>query len=745
MRYTTTLFICFLNILSLSAQQQNHRPKIGLTLSGGGAKGLAHIGILKALDSAGLKIDYITGTSMGAVVGSLYAVGYSGKEIEEIARKIDWDLMLSNQLSFRSLSMAEKEEYGKYAIELPLINNKLKLPSGFIEGQELWYKLSELYYGVLCIKDFNDFPIPFKCIATDISNGQAVVIDKGDIASAVRASMAIPSVFTTVDYDGRKLVDGGLIRNFPVRDVKEMGADMVIGVSVSSGLTPKEKLNSAFDILMQLAFFREAEDYKNEIPLCDIFVPLPIEDYSMGSFGDAEKLIEIGINEGKNLYPALKHLADSLNNIYGVQPVQSNKLSKKDSFFINSCEIQGLKKTTKDFFLNTMDFHAEKFYAERGLSKGIRRVYSTRSYSSINYFLEPLKGDSAKIVFDVKENPSTYAKLGLHYNPFSGISFIANLTTRDFFIPYSKSLVTFNLGENFRFKGEHLQYFGHRKNFAIIPKFQFENFKINTYTRFEKSGQYQQNYTLGELKIQQSGFRSVTAGFGTRYELVNFKPLILSSFEAKGNNSFLTTFGFIGVNRLDRSVYPQRGVKFNAEFGLVYNQKPNITFFSNGIPITNTDSLDINYDNYQRLMVHLENYAPVANRLTLFTVFQAGINLNYKQNLVNNFQVGGLVKTVRNQIVFAGLEETTLSTPSVAAFMLGLNYRIAKNIYVILKTNALVNNFISKDRKLKFDNWLTGHALTFAYNTPIGPLEFSLAYSDQAQKVLTYVNFGIAF
>ncbi len=745
MRFTITLFICFLNLLSLTAQQQNLRPKIGLTLSGGGAKGLAHIGILKAIDSAGLKIDYITGTSMGAVVGSLYAVGYSGKQIEDIAKKIDWDLMLSNQLSFRSLSMAEKEEYGKYAVELPLINNKLKLPSGFIEGQELWYKLSELYYGVLCIKDFNDFPIPFKCIATDISNGQAVVMDKGDIASAVRASMAIPSVFTTVEYDGRKLVDGGLIRNFPVRDVKEMGADMVIGVSVSTGLTPKEKLNSAFDILMQLAFFREAEDYNKEVPLCDIFVPLPIEDYSMGSFSDAEKLIEIGITEGKNLYPVLKHLADSLNRIYGVQPVQSDKLSKKDSFFINSCDIKGLKKTTKDFFLNTMDFHDEKFYSERGLSQGIRRVYSTRSYSSINYFLEPLQGDSAKIVFEVKENPSTYAKLGLHYNPFSGISFIANLTTRDFFTPYSKSLVTISIGENFRFKGEHLQYFGQGKNFAIIPKFQFENFKINTYTGFVKSGQYQQNYTLGELKIQQSGFGSIALGVGTRYELINFKPLILSSLEAKGRNSFLTTFASLAVNRLDKSVYPQRGIKFNAEFGLVYNQKPNITFFANGIPVSNTDSLDINYDNYQRFMVHLETYAPVANRLTLFTLFQAGINLNYKQNLVNNFQVGGLVKTVRNQIVFAGLEETTLSTPSVATFMLGLNYRIAKNAYIIAKTNALVNNFISKDRKLKFDNWLSGHALTFAYDTPIGPLEFSLAYSDQAQKVLTYVNFGIAF
>ena len=567
MRYTFTLFICFLNILSLNAQQQNPRPKIGLTLSGGGAKGLAHIGILKAIDSAGLKIDYITGTSMGAVVGSLYAVGYSGKQIEDIARKIDWDLMLSNQLSLRSLSMSEKEEYGRYAVELPLINNKLILPSGFLEGQELWYKFAELYYGVLSIKDFNDFPIPFKCIGTDISNGQAVVMDKGDISSAVRASMAIPSVFTTVDYDGHRLVDGGMIRNFPVRDVKAMGADMVIGVSVASELTPKEKLNSAFDILMQLAFFREAEDYKNEVPLCDIFVRLPIEEYSVASFSDAEKLIEIGKNEGKNLYPTLKRLADSLNNIYGVPPVQSDKLTQKDSFFINACAIKGLKKSTKDFFLNTMDFHEDRFYTATALSTAIRRVYSTRSYSSISYSLEAQQGDTAKIVFEVKENPSTHAKLGLHYNVFSGISFIANLTTRDFFTPYSKSLMTFNFGENFRLRGEHLQYFGQRKSFAVIPKFQFENFQINTYTGFVKSGQYRQNYTLSELKIQQSGFRSVTAGLGTRYELVSFKPVILSSLEAKGKNGFWTTFASLAVNRLDRSVYPQRGVKFNAEIG----------------------------------------------------------------------------------------------------------------------------------------------------------------------------------
>lgn len=745
MKFLFILIICFVFATSLSAQQNNIRPKIGLTLSGGGAKGLAHIGILKAIDSAGLKIDYITGTSMGAIIGSLYSIGYSGKQLEKMARKIDWDILLSNQVALRSLSMEEKDEYGKYAVELPYINNKLRLPDGFIDGQELWFKFSELYYPVHNCKDFNKFPIPFKCIATDVSTGQAVVLDKGDIATAVRASMAIPSVFTSVEYDGYKLVDGGLVRNFPVRDVKEMGADIVIGSSVTSGLSPKEKLNSAIDILLQLAFFKEADDYKKEVPLCDIFVSQPVEDYSMGSFNSAEKIIDIGVKEGKKLYPALKHLADSLNGLYGPLPLEAERLPKPDSVFISSYEIKGLDKTTKKFFLHSMDFQENKLYSEPGIAKMTRRVFSTRYYNSINYFLEPQQDRSSKIIFVVKENPSSYAKAGIHYNAFSGISVITNLTTRDFFSRYSRSLVTLNIGENFRMRGQHLQYFGFRKNIAIIPAFEMESFKINKYSHFLKTGQYRQVYYNGEVRAQYSGNRNFTAGVGTRYERIDFKPLIQSELDVKGKNDFINSFVYIKANTLDRKFYPHAGFKIDAELGVVFHQRPDIKYFLDGVPVTNPDSLEISYGNYQRVVIDAEAYVPVTGKLTFYSLLQTGINFDYKQNLVNNFQIGGLTKTVRNQVVFAGLDETTISTPSVAALMVGLNFRLSKNTYLMAKTNALVNNFISRERKLHFDNWLTGHAITFAYNTLIGPLEFSLGYCDQSAKLSTYVNFGIPF
>jgi len=735
----------FWGTMAITAQTLNQRPKIGLTLSGGGAKGLAHIGILKAIDSAGLKIDYITGTSMGAIIGSLYAIGYSGKEIEKISRNLDWDLLLSNQLSLRSLSMEEKDEYGRYTVELPYVNNKLQLPRGFLDGQELWFKFSELFYPIHNVKNFKKFSIPFECIASNISSGQAVVLDSGDIITAVRASMAIPSVFASVNYNGQQLVDGGVTRNFPVSDVKKMGADYIIGSSVTTGLFPQEKLKSPVDILLQLVFLKEAEDYNKEVPLCNLFALQPLADYSMGSFNKADKLITLGNEEGRKLYPAFKHLADSLNNIYGNLAPDTIRLPGSDSVFINSYEVNGLNKTTEVYFIHAMAFHTNEYYTEAEISKAIRKVFGTRYYRSITYSLKPLPDGSSKIIFNVIENPSTYAKIGLTYNEFSGLSVIANLTTRDFFTPYSRSLVTLNIGDNLRLRGEHLQYFGNNKNIAVIPKFQLESYKINTYNNFNKSGQYKQSYYEGEIKSEYSGSRSFTAGIGSRYEWVTINPLIQSQLEAKGKNDFLTSFVYWNINTLDKSLYPKRGIKLNAELGVVYNQSPDVDFYSNGVLISNIDSAGINYKNYERMTLHAETYTPITQKLTFFTLFQSGINFNYKQNLLNNFQIGGLTETIRNQVLFAGLNETTVSTPSVASLLIGLDLQVTKNIHLMARSNALVNNFISEDRQLKFNNWLSGHALTFAYTTPIGPLELSVTYSDDSRQVQSYVNFGIPF
>ncbi|WP_430896161.1 MULTISPECIES: patatin-like phospholipase family protein [unclassified Paraflavitalea] len=735
----------FAALLLFSFEAMGQRPKIGLTLSGGGAKGLAHIGILKAIDSAGLKIDYITGTSMGSIVGALYASGYSADQLEQIAKRLDWELLLTNASSLRAQVMEEKSEYGKYGVELPWINNRFRLPSGVLESEELWLKFSELFFHVYQIKDFSKLPIPFKCIAADVATGEAVVLDKGDIVTAIRSSMAIPTVFTAVENNGKKLVDGGVVRNFPVKDVREMGADYVIGSNVSTGLLPKERVNNALQVLLQIAFFKEAEDLKIQIKDCDLYLPLPIENYNTASFNKSDEILRLGIEEGRRLYPIFKHLADSINAQYG-ETEQSKIIrpSFTDSVKLTSIEIHGLERTTPAFFAHMVGYYDNRYYTAAKLNNMIRKAFGTRYYNKITYTLYPDENHGARIIFDVIENPETFAKIGLHYNKFTGISVLANITSRNFFTASSRSYLTLNFGERFRLKGEHLQYLGRGKNVAAIADIQFENLIFPAYTNFKKTGEYKNYYTQSNLKIQYSRNRSYTVGTGIRYESTELQPSIETAIQFNGDNHFFTHFLYWNVNTLDRPTLPKKGLKLETELGYIFNQRADVTITQNGIPL-NKDSLGISFNNYQRLMANFELYTPLGKRSVFSLMFQGGVNFNYAQNIFNDFVIGGMVRTFRNQIVFVGLEEGSFFTPSVGALQAGLRVNANTNLYFAARTNALVNNFISQNNLLQKPEFLSGHALSVGYNTALGPLELSFQFNDQSSKFSSYINFGINF
>ena len=739
-----TFYLLSFSVFSLS-QPPAERPKIGVTLSGGGAKGLAHIGILKAIDSAGLKVDYITGTSMGAVIGSLYSVGYSADTLEKIARTVDWDLLLSNQSGLRSLFMEEKDEYAKYDIELPWVNHRFQISTGFLEAQELWLKLSELYFPVSDIKDFSKFNIPFRGIATDVGNGEAYVLKDGEIISAIRSSMAIPSVFTAVNHNEMVLVDGGISRNFPVRDVKEMGADYVIGSTVANGLLPPEKVKNVIQLLLQIAFFREAEDAKNEVPLCDIYIPFNLEKYSMASFNDADEILKIGIQEGQRLYPHFKHLADSLDAIYGKQTMQHQRLPQLRSVYIDKYEVKGLKNTSRSFFINTMNLKLNKEYTAEELTDMVRQAFGTRYYSRIVYSLIPQPDGYYSIVFNVTENPLTFLKASLHYNRFSGIGLIANITTRNLLLSNSRSMAAAQIGESFRIKGEHLQYIGRLKNFGLTLKTQFDRFDVTTYEQLKQSGLYKQNYWEISEKLHYSPTRNFTIGFGHRFEWIQYKPQLAADFEFNGRNNFSTLSGYIKHNSLDRNTFPRKGIKAEAEFGRVFKQHARINFLLNGEPPSNPDSLKIFEKPYLRTTLNAEAYLPLSRKVTAFLNMQGGINFNYSRNLMNEFIVGGMTKLFRNQITFAGLQEGAIYSPAMATVQGGLRMPLFTGAYLTGRANILFNNFISKSDFFSYEDFYSGYALTFSYNFALGPLELSVMYCDQTKKVQSYINLGIPF
>lgn len=735
----------FLLLLLLPISLLAQRPKLGVTLSGGGAKGLAHLGILKAIDSAGLKVDYITGTSMGAILGGLYAVGYSADTLVKIVEDIDWEALFRNQTNLRSLLMEEKEESYKYVVELPWINNKFHLSTGLLEGQELWLKFSELFFPVYNVKDFSKFNIPFRCITTDVGSGEAVVMKRGEVTNAIRASMAIPSFFTAVDYEKGKLVDGGIVRNFPVRDVREMGADIVIGSNVASGLLPSDKIRNVFQILLQVAFFRESEDAKKEIPLVDIYVPFELENYNMGSFTDAAAIIEKGMEEGRKLYPRLKRMADSLDALYGKQVCEPDRLPKMPEVKISSYNVKGLDKTSPDFFVHTMGFVTNETYSAKKLADLVRRAFGTRYYKRITYALEPKADGTAHINFDVEENALTFAKLGIHYSRFSGISIVGNFTTRNFFTPNSRSLVTLNLGESLRLRAEHLQYMGRLKNFGFTLKTQFDRLDFISYDQLKQTGLYNQNYWEVSERLHYTSKRNTTLGLGHRFEWLRFKPTITPELGFDGRSQFSTLFVYLNRNTLDRAYFANKGIKLEIEGGRIVRQDLKINFLRNGQPLSDPDSLRATNRPFFYTTASAEGYLPLTRKTTGFLTAQSGINFDYGDNVMNEFVIGGMVKLFRRQALFAGLQEGSVYSTAYAALQGGLRWQVFNATYITGRANILFNNFISKSKYFQSRDVYTGYALTFSYNFALGPLDLSLMYSDQTGKVSTFINLGIPF
>ncbi|MEP7258814.1 MAG: POTRA domain-containing protein, partial [Flavitalea sp.] len=523
------------------------------------------------------------------------------------------------------------------------------------------------------------------------------------------------------------------------------GADIIIGSRAASGLLPKEKVNNALQILMQIAFFKEAASSKSDLALCNIYVPMPLDNYTAASFNKAGEIMQVGIEEGRKLFPLFKQLNDSLDKLYGEVTIQPNRLPKVDSLKISSIDVRGLNKTTFDFFSHMMGFEKGKYYTSARLSKMVRKVFGTRYYSRIVYTFEPLDDGSVKVIFDVVENPVTFAKLGIHYNKFTGISLIGNLTTRNFFLPHSRSLLTVNVGQNFRARAEHLQYLGRGKNIALILGMQFDHLDINTYNAFHKDGLYGARFFKADGKFEYSANRKFTVGAGTRFDWISYNPSIQSVFQISGKNNFLTTYGFFAVNTLNKSVYPSRGIKIDGEFGLVYQQNPSLTFYTDGQPVMDPDSFGISYNNYQRAVLNAEGYLPVTSKWTIMGYFQGGINFRYKQSILNDFNIGGLTEVFRNQIRFAGLDENSVNTPSVAALQGGVRYEFYNNVYGLARVNGLVNNFISVNNILQKPNFLTGYSLSLGYNFALGPLEISTMYCDQSKQLRSYINLGISF
>lgn len=712
------------------AQQTGKAPKIGLVLSGGGAKGFAHIGALKVLVEAGVPIDFVGGTSMGGIMGGLFASGYHPDSLEKMVLNQDWEKLLAGKLSRYDLSMSEKEEDGKYFFTLPFQEKKLKLPAGLVAGQSVYDLLSYYASPSYGISDFNQLEIPFLCIAADIETGEYVVMNKGYLPDALRATMAIPTFFTPIEVDGKLLVDGGLINNFPVEEVIKMGADIIIGVDVGDPLKSKEELNSLVKILDQSTSFLRKPLHDKGIGKTDILIKPDLKGYGVSSFNSADSLILRGERAARQMLPEILALLDSINKIYPATPEYQLGASPVDSILINDIVIEGINKVSPNFVSSSLQLDVTRYQSLKNIYHALTRLYGTQNFDEIRYRFEPLERGGYRFVINLKEKVGGEFRVGINYDSDFKASFLLNMTFRNVLLSNGRLLFDLALGDNTAFRANYLYDRGWKPGFGA--QFEAANFEVLAYDGNDKIGSFKFYNTLIDLYSQSNIADFTVLGGGLQLEFMSLQPDVFI-FDIESIKEYNTNLiGFLGMDNLDQLVYPKKGFRLFSQFKMVMDVE---------------DSLNRKADPIVVLSGNYKSAIPLHPKLTLVPSAYFGSSFKPFEADLPQYGVymGGLREANLNMIYpFVGLEFMQLSNYTGLLGRLDLQYEFYKNLYLIPKYNIgfnseTIGNIFSENRPVN------GYGLSLGISTILGPIEITVMSSDYHHKVLAYFNLGYNF
>ncbi|MBN2638730.1 MAG: patatin-like phospholipase family protein [Bacteroidales bacterium] len=734
---TLLLFLLLLvfqtNVL---AQQENikktTRPTVGLVLSGGGAKGFAYVGILKAIQQAGLHLDYIGGTSMGSIMGGLYAVGYSPETIENIIKSQNWDMLLHDKISRKYLAMEEKGFTENSITTLPLKKNKIGLNQSLYQGQQINLLLNNFFSPAFEIQDFSNLPTPFFCMGTNILNGKSVMLKTGYLPMAIRSSMSIPGYFSPTYYQGKYLVDGGVVDNYPALQMKKLGLDIIVGADVQDGLKNNIKeLNSLPAIANQIISYSRQDANKEGYAVTNKYIHIHVP-YDIMAFNDYDSIIAIGDRVAKKYYPQIKALADSLNAIEYI-PVRKKDAHPLEFVDIAKVYYAGNKKVSRKFLENYFGQFNNKKVALNEIDKMIRMAYGTKYFSHVFYELKT-DGDKFDLMINVKESSPGALGVALHYDSDYQGSILFNIVMRNWAGKNSKLFAQTTLGTNPRFKALYLLDKGPHLGLGA----ELDAFSFNFDSYYNNIQQTNYKFTNFATSLFLNANLKNLYNIRTGVELERFKfneTYVQDSLAVLSNkiNTFGSVFFRFKADTYDKSYFPTKGFRLFFNFKYIFNLTPDeyVPFFDNtsvayinyNINFKLTDKWVMNTGAFQGITLGKEN--PVSQ----YNYFLGGQN---PKNYMDNF------------VAFTGLRfvEETGKNLSVARF--GLRYNYAKNLYASLAFDgAMINNQLSN----YFDkpDIITGYGLTLSYMSFIGPVEVSLMGSNKNQGAMVYFNLGYWF
>lgn len=730
MKYFLSLLIF---IFLLGPESFGQRKKVGLVLSGGGAKGVAHIGVLKVLEEAGIPIDYIAGTSMGAIVGGLYAVGYNAKALDSMVRVQNWPFLLSDKVYRSNLPFSEKETNAKYLISIPLIQGKgISVPAGFVSGQNIYNLFSELTIGYHDSIPFRDLPIPFACVAANMVDGEEVVMDSGILPLAMRASMAIPGAFAPVLLDSMVLVDGGISNNFPVDVAKSMGAEITIGVDLSTGLKDAEGLNSIIGIVDQLTSFMGIKSYEKNREAVNLYMNPDLKGYSAASFNP--EAIDTMILRGERVARANWDKIMELKKQIGLEededeaPHIENRFLQTDTLVINRILIRDIKERDEKWIRRQLGLKEYSTVTLKGLQDAIAFLYGTGAFASVNYSLNG--NQSYDLILHLKEKPASSLNLGFRFDSEEMASILLNTTLNQRVLRGSRLSLTGRLNKNPYVLVDYS--FGNTFLRKLGISYMFKYNDINLYDHGDKVDNVTFSYHRGDLNISDIYFRNYKFQLGIRYEFFDYKSVLYNSdyiaedVKSQGLASYYLSAHF---DTFDKKYYPDKGLYFKAEYS-VYTD--NMVSYNGHAP-------------FSALMAHFEPTVRLTRRVYLLPAVYGRVLIG--RNIATPYLncMGGKMpgRYMSQQLPFYGIHHLEMFDNSLVVGRLALRYRLGERHYVILTGNYAkqADNFF--DILDGDDIW--GGGAGYAYNSIIGPISVTFDMSNWDKKFGVYFNLGYYF
>lgn len=720
--------------------------KVGLVLSGGGAKGLAHIGALKVIEEAGVRIDYVGGTSMGAIIGSLYAAGYTPHQLDSIFKQTNFNSLIQDDLPRGVKSFYEREDSERYAITLPFDKFKIGFPSGLSKGQNIYNLLAYLMAPVENVNDFSELPIPFFCIGTNIETGEEVLLDRGSLPQAVSASGAIPSLFSPVEINGKLISDGGITNNYPVEEMKKRGVDYIIGIDVQDSLVNRKKLQSAFEILTQVNNFRTIKDMKTKRKKTDLYIKPDITTFTILSFDEGEAIINKGEEKAKEFTADLELLAQRQKSPIEKKPQHIHLL---DSVYIHNIHISGNNNYPRNYIRGKLKIATDTKVPYQDISEGINNLSATGNFKRVAYELKEVgerKKDLNLIVTENRNNTSL--RLALHYDELYRSAALLNFTRKSLLLKNDIISLDFIAGDNFRYDARY-----------YIDKGSYWSIGLHSrYDQFSKSVPYSfvvNNFNLGDYNVNRITvdsqdftnqiyaetffLKSFKFGMGAEHKYTDLETeTILENYDNQEvpftileQSNLFSAFGYLEYDKYDNAYFPCNGLRFMGDFhAYLFESKASFNF--------SPFYIAKGYFGYA--------FSPIS-KLSFRLQTETGFRIGEPEMNALNFTLGGYGNHFVNNLThFYGYDFVSISGDSYIKGLLEVDFEPFEKNHISFGYN--IANV--EDDLYSTGNWFsapdyTGFGLGYGLETFLGPIELKYTYSPERSESEWFFSLGFWF